>query len=379
MMPRAAVVGYYGMCNAGDDAFAIILSRAVPEFWGFTPIICSPPLRGLAPSAVSLPPALFGKHTGPQRWARTAVKVVFAARARLVIFGGGSVFRQMGPFSEKRWYRMLSRIGRVATAAIGVSVGPFADARSEARLRRVLAELDYIAVRDQRSLEYLSSLDLRRPPVLGADLVALLAEPGSDPRHTPDGERGSERPHIALGVIGWDPALPHETIRERNAALTRAVRNVARARGARVSVVVMNSNAEKGDLEASREAERVLRESGVDCRLIRADGSPLDLLEVLRSCDAGVHIRLHGGLFSFVANLPFVQVPYHIKCMDLVDDLGVPDCCRVGPLPTSEEVEAALEDALDGAWATRVTPLEWKRRALDAFLGAPWARERAYA
>src|SRR5688572_27250867 len=115
------VIGYYGMDNAGDNSFCVVMDWALGRYWGATaPIFAAPPLVDLPADRTAL-----SRSNGPAQRARNLSQEAFLLRrSSMVVYGGGSVFREMGPLREKRLFSWHSRLTGHPVAAVGVSVGP---------------------------------------------------------------------------------------------------------------------------------------------------------------------------------------------------------------------------------------------------------------
>ena len=50
----------------------------------------------------------------------------------------------------------------------------------------------------------------------------------------------------------------------------------------------------------------------------------------IAECDVFFGVRLHSGIFAFIADVPFVLVEYHLKCKDFLDDINWPERWRIG-------------------------------------------------
>lgn len=72
--------------------------------------------------------------------------------------------------------RLKKKDNNIKVGGIGVSVGPFKSVEDEQAIKNYLKSIDFLALRDQTSFDYLSSLDLPYEPVNAFDLAALLPE-----------------------------------------------------------------------------------------------------------------------------------------------------------------------------------------------------------
>ena len=101
-----------------------------------------------------------------------------ASNADYFISAGGSTFSKHSKYSLKE---VALHTGRKANkklklGAIGVSVGPFRSVKDEKETVRYLKEINFLTLRDRRSYDYATSLDLPYKPIEAFDLAALLPE-----------------------------------------------------------------------------------------------------------------------------------------------------------------------------------------------------------
>jgi hypothetical protein len=114
------------MRNVGDNAFCVVLDWALTRYWGTeSPVFAAPPLVDLPADRAAMSQALFESLDPVSRAGKLLTKAGLLGGASMLLFGGGSVFRDMGPFSEKKVFAAWSRVSRRPIAAVGVSVGPF--------------------------------------------------------------------------------------------------------------------------------------------------------------------------------------------------------------------------------------------------------------
>ena len=372
---RPLIVGYYGMQNVGDDAFCVVLDWALKTYWGSEmPMFAAPPLIDLPAEQFRLKPSHF-RSSGPLgRAGRLARKVALLRHASMLLFGGGSVFRDMGPLSEKRLFCWWSHLSRQPIAAVGVSVGPFESARAKSRLARVLQRAAYVAVRDAASMERLREVGYGGSVVRAADLVGLLPEALGEnmPERTPS----SDAPRRRLGVtlLGVNDVLPDEVRTRREQVLIEGIRSFVRSDDIDVTILVFNTHAQRGDRGPSDRLASALR--GVcDVRIVTAQDGVRAVWSEVKQCDAGLHMRLHGAVFAYLAGSPFALVPYHSKCSDFLHEIGQPRSRILPSVPNRpEEIHRVLGDLFLDASAPQLARREFADRARLNFTSAPWAR-----
>ncbi|RKN49516.1 polysaccharide pyruvyl transferase family protein [Micromonospora endolithica] len=371
---RPLVVGYYGMRNAGDNAFCVIVDWAMRRYWGTEePVFAAPPLVDLPAARTTMNQSLFESADPLSRAGKLLTKATMLGGTSMLVFGGGSVFRDMGPFSEKKIFATWSRVSGRPIAAVGVSVGPFVSAAAAKRLGEVFQHVDYVGVRDNASVQRLREIDYRGVVVPAGDLAGLLPEALGEVAAAPV-PRSRHRIRLGVTLLGSDTDLPAPEQRRREQVLISGIRSFVETEQVDVTVFVFNTHPVRGDVEASERLRSSLR-GLCDVRVVTADDGVRAIFSEMRACDAGLHMRMHGAIFSYVAGVPFALVPYHRKCADFLDEIGQP-AGRLLPVQPDDPVEVhkvLAQVAGDGA-RPRLELAEFAHRARLNFVTAPWAR-----
>jgi polysaccharide pyruvyl transferase WcaK-like protein len=370
---RPLVIGYYGMENVGDNAFCVVLNWALSHYWGSDkPIFAAPPMVDLPADQTGLDPKWYRSRSPRDRAGWVLNKANLLRESSMVVFGGGSVFRAMGPLSEKRLFALHSSISGHPVAALGVSVGPFLSASQGRRLAQVLRRIEYISVRDQASARLLADIDYPARLVQAGDLAGLLPEALGD---SLDEVRRSEnlRPRLGVTLLGVDYEAGTAEFEQREQALISGIRMLAEKEPLDVTIFVFNTHAEHGDTESSKRLHAAIADL-CEVRVVTPrDGVAATWAEMKR-CDFGLHMRLHGAIFSFMADVPFLLVPYQRKCDDFLDEIGQPQTFRFSGVPqAAEAVFQKLANVLETGERPRVTRQEFAQRARWNLTRAPWA------
>lgn len=372
---RTAFTGYYGMRNFGDDLFGVLCAMAAQTYWRALPSVVGPPLRS-APARSTVP------RRYPPRWYGGTGAVGKASRllsfvrgingCDVLVMGGGSVITARESFRKPL---MLSAARRgVRLAAVGVSIGPFDDARAESAAAEFLHRFSYLSVRDDRSYRAAQAMGVSSITHAGCDLAALL------PWLSPGRERTASTPG-APARIGVVPCRYRENgayaapSRQRwEAQLVAALKDLHRTRTLAVEVFSLNEHEHHGDRQLAQALVDRLRAEGIGARWQAYTGQdPLRTVDALAACDAVVSARLHGAIVAYLHGVPFMIVDYHPKCRDFADDIGLDASLRVTAQGADNPFSAALPALLAGERAPRISPAAYARRAPDIFQCAPWA------
>ncbi len=370
---RPLVIGYYGMENVGDNAFCVVLDWALRQYWGSTkPMFAAPPMVDLPADQTGLDPKWYRSRSAFDRAGWVLNKANLLRESSMVVFGGGSVFRAMGPFSEKRLFALHSSLSGHPVAALGVSVGPFLAPAQGRRLAQVLRRIDYISVRDQASARLLQDIEYPGHQVTAGDLAGLLPEALGD-RIDEARRTGNPRPRLGVTLLGVDHEVSLAEFEQREQALIDGIRMLAEKEPLDVTIFVFNTHAEHGDVESSKRLHAALADL-CDVRTVTAHDGVAATWDEMKRCDLGLHMRLHGAIFSFMADVPFVLVPYQRKCDDFLDEIGQPSSFRLSRGPEgAEAVAQRMVNILETGARPRLTRQELAERARWNLTQAPWA------
>jgi polysaccharide pyruvyl transferase WcaK-like protein len=368
-MSKTLVLGYYGMQNVGDDAFCHVINYAIPKYWSVGEVLfASPPLAGLPRERFGLSENLFKHNSVGNRVTLQLSKYTLLPEADLLLFGGGSVFRNMTAFSEKRVYLMWKNWKRINMGAIGVSIGPFVSKKAERRLIKTLNRLDYLSVRDYASVERGLNAGLTIEPVVAADLVGMLPAIGLT-NQSPTPRPG----HTRLGVSVFGNSLvDQDSLSRINSKLIEVISAFCTKNGMPVTIFIFNSHRKYGDVRATLELASKLKNI-VDTRIITAKAGLKAICDSMMECNAFIHTRLHGGIFSYVFKKPFVLLPYHPKNNDFLDEIGQNASLRTPYDFSKDRMMKLLTCLFSDPPKPLLDPLDYEERAKLNFTAAPWA------
>ncbi|HEY1033884.1 MAG TPA: polysaccharide pyruvyl transferase family protein [Pseudoxanthomonas sp.] len=373
---RTAFTGYYGMRNFGDDLFGVLCTRAAQTYWRAAPRVVGPPLAA-APARSTVP------RRYPTRWYGSTGLVGKASRwlsfARgihdcdVLVMGGGSVITARESFRKPM---MLSAVERgVQLAAVGVSIGPFADARDEDAVAAFLQRFRYLSVRDERSRRLAQAMGLQAITHAGCDLAALLPVLGPRTAGPASGQGAPVRIGVAPCRYREDGEYAAPSRRRWEEHLIAALADLRRMREVHVDVFSLNEHPRHGDRELARALVDRLRTEGVAAEhRPYASQDPLHTVDALAACDVVVSARLHGAIVAYLQDVPFMIIDYHPKCRDFADDIGLDASLRVTADRAGNPFSDALPALLAGERQPRVSRADYARRAPDIFQCAPWAK-----
>lgn len=295
-----------------------------------------------------------------------------AQTSPVLIVGGGSIFHSV--FRSQRLAKVVAATRRAhpktLIGAIGVSLGPFEVEAEFNACRAVLDQLDFVAVRDERSWDILTQFGLSLPSVRAMDIALLLPELLSEllPEQVVSVEQSvvtaaSPRVGVALRQGHTAPAMM--------AALATSLNALQAANDA---VVVDLLNFSDVDEAASRQlqqhlmaADRVMLHPYTD--------RPAQMYQRIRECCLVLASRLHAAVISYGVGTPFGVLAYHQKCIDFAQEVGLDAdwVMRVDALEAQGLSQQLIAAMVEGALPTTQLPLDAataKARTSFQFLAA---------
>jgi polysaccharide pyruvyl transferase WcaK-like protein len=373
MKKKLIFTGYYGFDNFGDDLFVESCVYGVNEFCSdYMPIILSPPIDGLnckflVPeklSSIYKSKGLLGKIL------RMSFMIFCCVRYKNIVIAGGSVFYN-GGFSVVRLIQFsLSKIGFCQLSAIGVSVGPFEKNKDRFKTAIFLNQLKYLTVRDKASLDECLSLGVNVPINLFNDLAGIL--PFEEVKKT--GKDNNKCIGVSICNYETYKGLDKKKEEMRNYLIFKSVCKFAKLEKLSVNVIILNSNENFGDNDISRKIYKYLRKNNINTEIFHYK-NPYDTINKLKKCDFIFSVRLHGGILSYLLNLPFVLFEYHDKCKCFLDYIGINESYRINSeINDPDEVFKILQKNLASPLQYKLDRLNYKNQCQEIFKKSPWAK-----
>lgn len=334
--------GFYGFKNAGDDAFVEVASWGAKKYWNCNNNV------------------FLGAHL-PDVINKINTRQIFPTIKgfdRLNLFGhllnsdyfisaGGSTFSKIPAHSNKALAKIYKRTNkRLQLGAIGVSIGPFENLTDEKNVIKYLESLQFLAVRDSKSFEYLSSLNLPYQPVKAFDLAALLPLVYESSSQSVNIDKTQKNIGISIcnyeSYVGGD--LKQET--KRNLFFKELLNLILENTNVHLKVFIINDNPKVGDMKVTQELLE-----GVDKKrftILPCSGNVKKTWDQISSCDLMISTRLHASIFACYSKIPFILLEYHRKCSDFLDDVGQDEMFRVYDAEKSpQEVLQTVEQVLN--------------------------------
>ena len=307
--------GFYGQLNTGDDAFVEVAS------WGAEKIWKKPKNRFLAIEK-KLPITIAPVKGYPLTLAKTydfQKKILLRNADYLISAGGSTIHSKLSLENPKRLaLDQKNKGGRIKIGAIGVSVGPFKSIDDEKAVQEYLKNIDFIALRDQRSYDYVSSLETPYKPINAFDLAALLPE-----IYNYSVSKIKYEKTIGISICPYESLNSNKNAQNeirRNNQILSLVKQLDKCEDLHFKFFIINGNSKIGDRSLTY---RFIQEAGLkSVSVIEYDRNTKAMWEEINRCSVVVSTRLHGAIFACFGKTPFMLVEYHEKCTDFLNDIG---------------------------------------------------------
>jgi polysaccharide pyruvyl transferase CsaB len=334
---RVGISGSYGGFNLGDEA---ILQVMVSQ------------LRRALPVDITV----FSRHSQDTRRRHPVEHVVNAsglsrretqeivAGLDLFILGGGGILYD-GDADMYLREVLLAHETNTPVMVCAISAGPLVDPALRCRVRDALNKAAVITVRDRHARQLLEEIGVERDIVLTAD-PAMLLEP--DPLTFEEILR-AEAIDPGARLIGFSvrepgPAAPHLDVEHYHRLLANSADFLIDRLDAEVVFIPM----ERRTFDVQHSHAVVGRMSHAQrATVLKRDYTPGQILSLLGHFQFAVGMRLHFLIFSALAHVPFVGLPYAMKVAGLLEELHL-------PAPVLEHASAGqLIAHIDRAWDLR--------------------------
>jgi len=317
--------GYYGQQNTGDDAFVEVASWGAKHYWSKDKI------RFLAKED-KLPKTVTSVRGYPITVPRTYYlqQQILLNNTDYLISAGGSTLHSKLPIkSVKKLAIDLKGKGKnIKLGAIGVSIGPFKSIEDEKAVQEYLKNIDFIALRDQRSFEYVKSIDTPYEPVNAFDLAALLPKIYN---YEKKALILKSKKIIGVSICPVESILKGVDIlkeKKRNKMVVELLKEIDKNTDIHFKFFIINGSHKNGDYKLTKETIEKVRPKSYD--VVEYSRDTKKIWKSVAECDFVLSTRLHAAIFACFAEVPFMLNEYHRKCIDFLDDVGYSGQYRLG-------------------------------------------------
>lgn len=317
--------GYYGQKNTGDDAFIEVASWGANKYWNKTNVRFLAIQNKLPQTKVSAKgyPLILPKSYGFQK------KVLINQTDYLISAGGSTIHSKLSPQNIKQVAVDMKNSGKkIKLGAIGVSVGPFKSIEDEKAVQQYLKSLDFIALRDQRSFDYVNQLNTPYQPVNAFDLAALMPKMY---HYTKEAKLANgHRKTIGVSICPVESIQKNGDVNNenrRNAQLVELIKELDKNDQVEFKFFIINGHPTIGDKTLTQQL--IQKANPKSYSIVDYSKNTEAIWREINNCDAVISTRLHGAIFACFGKTPFMLIEYHQKCSDFLEDVGYDTTARI--------------------------------------------------
>ena len=309
--------GYYGHSNTGDDAFVEVASWGAEKYWGKSKNIFLAKQTNLPITSKKIKgyPFSIPRTYSLQR------KLLLPSTDYLISAGGSTIHSEI-PYSNIKQLAVESKKkgSKVKIGGIGVSIGPFKTIRDESATIEYLENIDFLAVRDQTSFDFVNSLKLPYQPINAFDLAALL------PKIYKKQDKNfplNNKKIVGISVYPVESINDNKNIEneyKRNTKIVELIKNLDRKANIHFKFFIINGNLNSGDFQLTKET--IEKASPRSFEIVNYNKETRVIWNEIASCDFVISTRLHAAIFACFSDTPFMLNEYHRKCKDFLDNIN---------------------------------------------------------
>lgn len=265
------------------------------------------------------------------------------ARLDVFILGGGGILYDRDAELYLREAELAQESG-VPVMVYAVSAGPLEQPSVRQSIRERLNQVDLITVRDRLGKRLLEEVGVEREIVVTADPALLLS--AEEPPEELVIREGLDRSRrlVAFSVREPGPAAPDIDVDHYHGLVANAADFVIDRLEADVAFIPMERA--KMDLQHSHAVISMMQHAD-RATVLREEYTPAQMIGLIGRFEFTVGMRLHFLIFSALANVPFVALPYASKVTGLIEDLDM-------EMPPLQDVNAGrLIATIDRSWDYR--------------------------
>lgn len=296
--------GYYGHKNSGDDALLSAIIKEIKEQKEDARFV-----------VLSANPEETKDVYGVDAVNRFNPFSVYRAikKTKLFINGGGSLIQDVTS-SKSLYYYLLAiktalRLNK-KTMLYANGIGPVYKKKNKVYSSKILNQVDYITLRDERSVEVLNSMGVTNPPVtVTSDPSVSITPYGIDRvREIFNNERIELKPYFVISIREW---------KNKNIAseVAKAADYISKTYGLTpVFIPMQNPN----DISISVDCIKQMGQKGY---MIKGDYSFTDIMTIASKATLVIGMRLHLLMYGANVAIPVIGLVYDPKITAYLDYL----------------------------------------------------------
>lgn len=327
---KIGLVGWNGMMNVGDDAMTAVIIRKLNylfgnelEFHFYNSVNKKMPFyidksRKLEFKGLPLYDRI-NKIKGVRKFfADYYYPLKFKQSKDLILIGGGSIVHSSTSSASKLKMVKAARKANpnITIGAIGISIGPFKVENDFYAAKTFLSYLDFVVVRDSRSLKVLQSMKLNLNQTMAPDLAFSLPKLAN---------LTVSKVSRKTKVLGISLRTGHLT-EERYSRYLHIIKYwLSLSSTNQVTLFNFSELPSQNDHRNSEILMNLIEDSSLKDRvdIFRYSLDPLDFYKKIMNCELMVCMRLHAAIIGYAVKTPVLIDSYHQKCKDLAKELDI--------------------------------------------------------
>lgn len=314
-MNKIVISGYYGFNNIGDESILTAIITNIRDN-----------VEDIEITVLSKDPDLTRKKHGVKAVDRKNIFQISKAirESDLLISGGGSLLQDVTSRRNVIYYLAIMVIGFFYKKKVMVysqGIGPINSGFNKLITRRVLDRVDYISLRDKKSLKVLRDMNVKNEniivtadPVIGLKMKDL--DLGLNLLHSA-GKLDESKKTVAFALRG----------RDRDKNLVDVIARVADELVKTLDVNIVFIPFHYG--EDRKIITEIQEKMDMDSIFLDGKYEILEMLSIVGNLDLLVGIRLHSLIFSAVMNTPMVGISYDPKIENFLASIGEEVLCKL--------------------------------------------------
>lgn len=315
---KVLVIGWYGEGNIGDEAILLSIKNDIEKnFDGQVKALSTRPeytkrMQGID-AVIHMPLAMkkFVLSLFDFRKFKPAINAI--KEADIILLGGGGFLSDWSYFNPFNWlkYIVIAKWYKKQTMLYAIGAGPFRTKFGKFCVRFVVNKyIDKITVRDVESKEWLIKTGVKKEIVVSGDPVIGLEFDKSI--------LGLEAKTKKRIIFVLNPYLKEKNPEKYKNLKNALVEYLKMFKTGEYELVFLPFENSK-DYEFN---EELIKESGVEAKLINLELDPNTTMNLLASSDLVVSLRLHGNIMAAAGEIPFLPIVYHHKTAEFIKKLG---------------------------------------------------------
>ena len=318
--------GYYGRRNLGDDILLQVITENLKNKCNVDKSIL------LTADTANVPSGLNGCI---HRFNIPAIKK-YMKRTKVFLLGGGSILQDATSSRSLYYYIYVTKLAKKMGCKILLysnGIGPINKEIHRTRVAKLLEDVEYITVRDQKSFEYMRKIGVKNKNIeVTADEVFTM--------------------NTQTDVLPLDSSKKYICVNLKNAnsneafikSMAIAIDRINKEYGYTPVLLPMHFNQ---DINALTKLSHHLKCKKV---FINKPISHNKTLAILNQSEFAVVERLHAIIFSCIFNHPFVAINYdpkvHSLCLDLEMEEYLINCFSY-PTPDSNKLYKTINNMIN--------------------------------